>query len=128
MGGRRSGLPVVPRPPRLRGLRPVPSCLAGVPGAASPPPEPKLLLLLPSGSQASQQPGAGGCMGFRGLREQFYDGARDDQTRSLQAGQASGLQCWARVPSEALGRSPPRLVQRLGLLAVLGVLVLQQHP
>lgn len=122
-----SGLPVVPRPPRLRGLRPAPSCLAGVPG-----------LRHLHGSQSSyscsllvhRQAGGQG-LGAAWVSEGCVNNpstvARDNHARSPPAGQASGLWGWARAPSEALGRSPPHLVRCLGLLAVPRVLVLQRH-
>lgn len=124
----RSGLPVVPHPPQFRGLRPAPSCLAGVPWAASTPWGPKIQLLLLSGSQTSRRLGAGGCMVFQELREQPHNVAQDNQTHSLPTVQAG---VWALVSGPCtLGGSGKELslpVRHLGLLAVWGILVLQQH-
>lgn len=73
--------------PAAQGPPPCSQLLGRCSRAASPPREPKLLLLLPSGSQASRRIGAGGCMGFRGLREQPLNGG-SRQPCSLSTGRA----------------------------------------
>lgn len=81
----------------------------------------------PSGSQASQRPGAGGCMGFRGLREQFYDGA--EMTKLVlyrlgrRLGSSVGPVCPQRLWEGALPASSAS-----GAPGCPGHLVLQQHP
>ena len=62
-----------PPSPAAQGPPPCSQLLSRCSQAASPPREPKFLLLLPSGSQASRRTGAGGCMGFQGLREQPHN-------------------------------------------------------